>query len=293
MFRFLFKIIIRSCPVFRPLELTALQSPKLETNIRTVVAPFLFLPSAVLAQPLYDSTSDTVFDIITTSDSSAFECLITQGPAIRQMWDKRVDREYDAEGFLFHAYYSGESKLIEIFVNAEFGTETAARRQAEIYAHPIGQLPSFLRKGVEFIGVHDGTPIYSAGAGKIFVYAERTKRRIEQRHLEESLFHEAVHVSLDKDHSNSSAWRDAQQRDGEFLTDYAKNNPEREDLAESALFAYALQVHPGRIPPVDSRDIMEKIPFRLDVLSQIFEMSAEQEKSLDNGAAKTAACDKA
>ena len=47
------------------------------------------------------------------------------------------------------------------------------------------------------------------------------------------LFHEAAHVSLDVDHTDSTGWRAAQAADGEFISTYARDLPDREDVAES------------------------------------------------------------
>jgi hypothetical protein len=52
---------------------------------------------------------------------------------------------------------------------------------------------------------------------------------------------------------------------------------DREDLAETTLFAFALFRHPGRIPPVDAEDIAKAIPHRLAFLNQIF--SAAEKRS--------------
>ena len=75
--------------------------------------------------------------------------------------------------------------------------------------------------------------------------------RISNNDLEETVFHESVHASLDSTYLRSQAWLDAQRSDGTFVTQYAKNNPDKEDMAESAIFAYTMLKHPGRL----SRDI--------------------------------------
>ena len=41
---------------------------------------------------------------------------------------------------------------------------------------------------------------------------------------------------------------EAQKADGDFITKYAKRLPKKEDLAESALFAWTMIMHPGRLP---------------------------------------------
>lgn len=223
------------------------------------------LPAIAQDAP-FGSTADTVFDIIETGDPSAFVCLSYEGRAVRQMWDKRVDGESDQNTYLFAAHFR-DSPPIDIILNPEFGSETDARAEAMRYVAGLGQLPLILRAGIRQLGVHKGKEGFHAGAGKIFMYQDQASLRISQNKLEESLFHEAVHAALDNDHRLAPAWQAAQASDGRFVTNYAAGRPDREDLAESMLFAYALLQHPGRIPPVDSRDILAAIPARIEYVA--------------------------
>jgi hypothetical protein len=245
-----------------------LRAPLIAPLIVMLLSPLVTQTAQAAETPLYGSTADTVFDIITTSDPSTFNCLSYEGRTIRQMWDKRLDNEFDLNVFLFHAHFT-DSPPIDIIVNPEFETVAAAEAEARRYTTGLGQLPLIFRHGIRQLGIHGGMPTYSAGAGKIFVYADRTTRRIGQNHLEESLLHESVHTSLDPTYARSPEWQAAQEQDGAFLTRYGMDHPQREDLAETALFAYGLQRHPNRIPPVDNRDIRRAIPARLALLETI------------------------
>lgn len=228
----------------------------------------LLLPAALAADPPFSSTADTVFDIIRVDDPSSFVCLSYQGRTTRQMWDKRLDDEFDLNVFLFHAHFD-DSPPFDIIVNPEFGSVEAAEAEARRYTHGLGQLPLVFRHGIRQFGIHKGMPTFSAGAGKIFVYAGMTTQRIGENHLEESLLHESIHATLDRQHARSDAWQAAQASDDRFLTRYAMRHPQGEDLAETALFAYGLIRHPGRIPPVDSRDILAAVPARVDFFKDI------------------------
>ena len=224
---------------------------------------------AVADAPLYDSSSDTVFDVITESDASAFACLVSKGSSPRQMWDKRIDAEYSVSAYVFEARFL-DGQTIEVAVNPEFGSDTKAASEAKRIARPLGRLPYGVRSGLEFIGIHKGTPTFSAGAGKMFAYAERTDQRIAEHRLEETLFHEAVHVTLDPVHATAENWIAAQLKDGRFLTSYAEQNPTREDLAETSIFAFAILFHPGRFPPVDTSDVLAAVPARVAYLKTVF-----------------------
>lgn len=220
------------------------------------------------SDPIFDATADTVFDIIRDTDPTEFVCLSYQGRATRQMWDKRRDNEFDLNTFLFHAHFT-DMPPVEIVLNPEFETQENARTEALRYAARLGRLPLVVRHGIRLFGVHMGDETFHAGSGKIFVYSEMTDRRIGENHLEESLFHESVHATLDTQYRLSPVWVAAQEKDGAFLTRYAASSPQREDLAETALFAFALLRHPGRIPPVDSLDILRTVPARIDVVDMI------------------------
>ncbi len=125
-------------------------------------AAFLLAPTLAAANPTFSSTADTVFDIITVDDPSDYVCLSYQGRTTRQMWDKRVDNEFDFDVFLFQAHFSN-SAPIDIIVNPEFGTIKAAEAEARRYTRALGQLPLVFRHGIRQLGIFDGTPTYSAG----------------------------------------------------------------------------------------------------------------------------------
>lgn len=212
--------------------------------------------------PPFGDTAGTIFDIIQTSDPNTFSCIEGVGRGMRRIWDKRVDGEPVVEAYLFMARYNDGSN-IEIAINPEFGSPEAALAEALRYARPLGQLPTSLRAGIERFSVHGGRKGFHAGTGGIVVYAATTDNRLGYNHLEESLFHEAVHASWDAQHRLADEWVAAQAADARFLTDYGARSPEREDLAEAALFAYAILHYPDRFPPADTEDTLAAIPARI------------------------------
>ena len=218
--------------------------------------------------PPFGDTASTVFDIIRADDPTTFTCLEPMGRGMRQIWDKRIEDEPVVDAYLFMARYSDGTNT-EIAINPEFGSEDAARTEAMRYAPALGRLPTTLRVGVERLSVHKGRAGFHAGTGQIVMYAETTDNRLGYDHLEESLFHEAVHASWDAQHRLAPAWQAAQQADGGFMTDYGRKSPEREDLAETALFAYALLHHPDRFPPVDTNAVKAAVPNRIAYVAEL------------------------
>jgi hypothetical protein len=220
-----------------------------------------------IADPPFGDTAGTVFDIITHDDPSVLVCVEPSGRGLRQIWDKRVDGEPVVDAHLFTARY-GDGVVIEIRVNPEFSAQDA-QIQALRHARPLGQLPDTLRKGIRAFSIHAGRKGFHAGTGQIVVYTETSDNRESYEHLEESLFHEAVHASWDADHRLAPGWIAAQKADGGFLTGYGQKSPEREDLAETALFAFAILHHPDRFPPADTEATLAAVPHRIAYIEQL------------------------
>jgi hypothetical protein len=220
-------------------------------------------------KPPFSWTKDTVFDIIRTSDESTFSCLEYTGRGERRIWDKRVKGEPIVNAFLFVARYK-DGTNIEIAINPEYDTLERAKAEALRFAYPLGQLPTLLRAGIRRFSVHMGNKGFHAGTGHIIVYSGGADERDSYNHLEESLFHEAVHASLDADHRLSVGWKHAQTSDGQFLTSYGARRPEREDLAETALFAFAILHYPERFPPADTETTVRAVPHRIEYIKGLF-----------------------
>ena len=75
--------------------------------------------------------------------------------------------------------------------------------------------------------------------------------------------HEAAHTSLDAAHATSAGWLSAQVKDVNFISSYARDNPAREDVAESVLTWLAVRYRASRIDPAQVAKIQQAIPNRL------------------------------
>jgi len=111
-------------------------------------------------------------------------------------------------------------------------------------------------------------------AGRFFVvYHQNVLKRISTNDLQETVFHETVHATLDIPHASGTPWRAAQRADAAFVTDYAQSRPKREDLAETALFAWAMKIEPGRIGNNIEARLRETVPNRLAFFEALFAQS--------------------
>ena len=232
----------------------------------------LFYASSAASEVLFqNSVVSNDIDFITTSDPTVPSVLTFETVAKREMPDKRSDELFDSNAFVFKAQFEDETK-VEIWVHSDFGAIQAAEVHARMLLKPLGRLPSYMRMELSHIVLHQGNETaYAEHLGKFFVlYSENVLIRINNNDLEETLFHESVHATLDAKFSKSAAWLDAQANDRFFVTQYANDYPAQEDLAETALFVYTYRKHPGRLPAAVERWLTQNIPNRIQFLQSVF-----------------------
>ncbi len=209
--------------------------------------------------------SGTIFidpDIITASDPTTFQTLTSTGQGLRNMFDRRAGAFIQLQAYLFNATFS-DGLAAEVQVNPEFGTTEAARVQAEKYAIVIGRLPRALRVSVATVWIHQGVQPFGGGNNNLLIHVGQGDLYIADGILEEVFVHEAVHTSLDAAHANSVGWLTAQTRDVNFISTYARDNPTREDVAESFLPYLAVRYRSARITPALANTIVQTIPNRI------------------------------
>ena len=211
--------------------------------------------------------SGTIFidpDIITANDPTTFTGLTYSGTGSRTMYDRRNGGGWlTLEPFLFRANYN-DGLEIEVQVNPEYGSVENARVQAEKYAPVIGRITTELRKDVETVWIHKGFESFGGGNNNLLIYPEWSIEYYERQGiLEETLVHEGAHSSLDAYHANDADWLLAQQLDCNFISDYAKQHPIREDIAESYLTYLAVRYRSDRISPELKTKIETAIPNRI------------------------------
>ncbi len=194
--------------------------------------------------PPYGGTIFLDPDIITATDPSTFQNISFQGTAERLMYDRRAGW-ITTSPYLFQANYDDDLS-IEIQVNPEFA-EAGAAAEAERYAWLIGQLPTLLRKDVDTSWIHRGVDPWGGGNRNLLIHTGQAALYLEDGIAEETLIHEASHTSLDADYAAAPAWLDAQLADPTFISTYARDNPGREDIAESFLPYVALRYRRDRI----------------------------------------------
>lgn len=220
-----------------------------------------------LSQP-YGGTIFVDPDIIVASDSSTFVSATYTGQGLKTVFDRRVNSWIEINAYLFNVVWN-DGLSTDAVINPEFASIDLAKVEAEKYGWHIGQLPKCLRTDVNEIWIHKGVELFGGGNYSILIHTGQSVLYENDGILAETLVHEASHTSLDAIHAESVGWIEAQNLDVEFISDYAKQYPVREDIAESFLMWLAVRYRQNRISSTDYDLITETIPNRLNYFDEI------------------------
>ena len=217
--------------------------------------------AAKTPKPPFGGTIFVCRNIITNDDPTSFKSVVAAGRAEVRMFDRRPDKPHNVNAYLFTATFD-DGQTMEIRVNPEFGAD-GALEQAKKYLPYIGQMPFALREKVEIVAIHKGKKGFGGGGKGLLIHTDMGDSYIRGGILAETLCHEASHTSLDRTHSASKGWLAAQEKDGGFISGYAKSNPRREDIAESYLMYFAVRHKPHRIDDKLREKITKTMPNRI------------------------------
>jgi hypothetical protein len=232
---------------------------------RLLIGMLLFLAWGSAAWAQSPPFSGTIFidpNILKASDPTTFESIAYAGRGNRTMFDRRVDSFIVLDAFLFNVKFS-DGLSAEIQVNPEFGSIPAAMAEANKYGIVIGRLPTVLRSKVKTVWIHQGVQPFGGGNNNLLIHTGQADIYSASGILEETFIHEAAHTSLDADHATAAGWLAAQRDDPSFISTYARDNPIREDIAESFLPYLALRYRSDRIPASLASTIIRTIPNRI------------------------------
>lgn len=222
----------------------------------------IFAGLYALAAPPFSGTIFIAPDVLTASDPTTLLGISYAGRGMRRMFDRRVNTWTVVDAYLLDASFDDGLKC-EIQVNPEFGSSDAAQLEADKYASVIGRLPTALRADVQTVWIHRGVNPFGGGNNNLLIHTGQADLYAAAGILEETLVHEASHTSLDAAHATSAGWVAAQTADGEFISTYARDYPDREDVAESFLPYLAIRHRPNRISPSLAATILRTIPNRI------------------------------
>ncbi len=200
------------------------------------------------------------------SDSTWLQGVTYAGRGVRTVYDRRRRDWIRTRAFLFDAHIA--EQVVEFRVNSEFGDAEAARTEVDRFAPAVGRLPAAFLSNVASVTINGGYGTWGGGldteqAGMILIHKHSAWDAIRKGFLEEILLHEGAHASLDEAHARADGWRAAQAADGVFISDYARNNPVREDIAESVVMYFAVRYRPESLSRDERWIILTSIPNRL------------------------------
>ena len=229
--------------------------------------PKIVVPPAPTPQPPFWGTIFLDPDILTSEDSSAFISVNPTGMGERTIYDRRVENWITIEALLYEAIYA-DGLTIEIQFNPEF-SESEANIEAPKYADAVGLLSTSLRKDVDALWINKGKELFGGGNRSILIHTGQTLEYERDGILEETLVHEATHTSLDNPYAQDPDWKEAQLADGNFISSYARDYPDREDLAETYLLYIAVRYRKDRISTELEEIILATIPHRMSYLDTL------------------------
>ena len=234
-----------------------------------VLSVVVLVAAPVSAQPPFQGTVFIDPDVLTATDPTSLVSIEYMGRGERLIFDWR-EGWITVNAYLFEARHAGAMvDAVEWQVNPEFGSADAARVPVDTYAPIFGRLPAVIVSRVLEVHVNRGDELWGATVGgdfddAIIIHTGKGEEYLAGGFAEEVMFHEAAHTSLDVAHANTPEWREAQRADGGYISNYARDNPDREDIAESILPYFAVRFQPGRLSPGDRAKIEEAIPNRLE-----------------------------
>ena len=213
--------------------------------------------------PPFEGAGDVGPDVITTTDSTTLSSVTSLGRGMRLMHDDRVQDTATVNAHLFEALFA-DGFTTQLQVNPEMDSTTALA-EAEQYAHILGQMPSSLRSAVDTVWVQGGEGDWWAiwWRGTLLLHLDFGDELLGVGLAEEIMLHEMSHMGLEEQLDTTAAWAAAQAADGRFITDYAAEFPDSEDMAESFVAWVSVRYRADRLPAGVLSTIEATIPNRL------------------------------
>ena len=214
---------------------------------------YLFNKIEIL-EPPFGGTMWDLPDLITSSDYTIYSTSSYQGIETRLFYDKSIPDFINYPAHIYKINF-GDGLSVDFEIYTEFTLEEAGNIEQK-YAPLIGQLGKDLRRNIKSFEFLKGEEVASAQRTDDLNYANITfhtdwltlvETRFSGDRTEELLIHESTHLSIDPYIYGQQGWTDAVNLDGNYLSTYAKDNPDSEDIAETFQAYIAVKYFPDRI----------------------------------------------
>jgi hypothetical protein len=125
---------------------------------------------------------------------------------------------------------------------------------------------------VDSIWIHKGNDAFGGGNYNLQIHTGTGEEYIKYDILEEVFIHEATHTSLDSEFLKSEGWFKAMIDDNGAISNYARDYPGREDLAETMGPYFAVSTLHNKSDKLDQtlvNNIRKCIPNRIAFLDKL------------------------
>lgn len=211
--------------------------------------------------------------VLTNEDPNAIQTRVKyRGQKCRTIWHQHLGEWLDIETYIFKLFFKDNIKFYA-WVDPKFGRKSKAKKVAKRVTRSLGTLPEFLRRDIHVIAIlSEGDGANADISGGVITWHDKTFKEDggnkKESYVEEVYLHEVAHTSIDNDIYNTAEWENAVQADPTYISDYAKDYPNSEDVAESFGAWYALKS--GRLNTSDEELITEAIPNRLALFDDLY-----------------------
>jgi len=165
------------------------------------------------------------------------------------MFDRRDDRWARRDAWCFKITFTDSTKTTQANVNKEYSEEADALVEAIKYGKALGRMPKILRRDVDTLTIHKGMNLWGGRNRDILIHTGHSEEIYEKRYghiLEETMMHEGAHTSMDSYVIYSQKWADAVKEDGKYISNYAREHPLRESVAETYVVWFATRCRKSR-----------------------------------------------
>ncbi len=178
-------------------------------------------------------------------------------------WDRPVVNAY-RWNLLFD-----EGKTVPVIVHPLLGGASNREREVRLVAENLGRVPAVMRARLLTVYLDEGTGHPTTRPEHHVSYIPERSMDIwgNHGHLEEMILHETGHTS-EAGFAESRCWAAAQESDPAVVSTYARDNPNREDFAETIGIYIPFRHWPELLPPADRKAIREGIPARIRCLDR-------------------------
>ncbi|WP_052158258.1 RICIN domain-containing protein [Lacinutrix jangbogonensis] len=210
---------------------------------------------------------DSFYSIINATDASTFKTVTFETEKTAKMWDRDANNNQGAWSTPMSWVYTltyNDGITSKIRVRQSDFTKNEAGVLANKYGNKMGQLPACLRKGVSLINIMKSDALFGGNNynHSIDITIGETSKLYEKTgNMEETLFHESTHAALDNLYQTD--WKANRDKDATFISKYAAENPNREDISESFILYAALNYRPDRIAS-ETKKIESNISNRIE-----------------------------